>query len=592
MGQAEPLPASAEPMTQTEPLPGLSASETEALSEAVTEPFTEIVTETVTETESVAEPVTEPAETPTASAEPMVPTDPMAPTEPTAPQTSEPGTASEIRDFVPVKPVPVVPVSAASLSGTPSGSNNQQPEPVLPAEPGKPEAENPPAYAVDPPSVIEPQKAEPPQPLDAGDAAEPSTPPAPPEQPAEPAVTKKPAVPEPAEKEEQHPNIAPEPVTEPAVPTKPMVPEVPVTPQEPAAPAETEEIRVSFLGAGDSVVHEGIFKEAAKWAKLNGNGRDYDFSHLFTDVKYQIAGADIAFINQETPMAGESYGYSGYPLFNTPRDLAWDLVGTGFDVVNLANNHMLDQGAEGLRSNIGFWQAMSCTEIGGYRDQADYDDIRVVERNGVKVAFLSYCTMTNGFTLDSSSPIVIPYLDENVIRRQTAAARKLADFVVVSVHWGEDNVQYVTNDQKNWAKLFADCGVDVILGHHPHLIQPIEWLTGENGNRCLCAYSLGNLYSLMAESKNMVGGFLKFDFVKTGDETSIQNVRFVPTVFFYKTSFFGQRIYFMKDYTEALAAAHGTQTYDTELLTAAQLADYVAEVIDARFLPVNWGPQG
>lgn len=358
---------------------------------------------------------------------------------------------------------------------------------------------------------------------------------------------------------------------------------VPSVPEEEPVLMETH--TVSFLAAGDAIVHTGIWLEAQKTARNNGGTRDYDFSHLFSRVGEEISSYDIAFINQETLMAGKEYGYSSYPRFNTPRELADDLISAGFNVVNIANNHMMDMLPEGLASTIAFWKTQPVTLIGGYESEADYDCARIVEENGIRIAFLSYCYGTNGLSMPAGYDMIIPYLDEETIRRQTAAAKEEADFVVVSVHWGEDSCQAVTEEQKAYAQVFADCGVDAVIGHHPHLIQPVEWITGKDGNRTLCAYSLGNLFSLMADAYNMVGGFLTFDFVKTGDDCSLENIVFEPTVFYYNTGFFGQTIYRMEDYTEALASSHGVQTYGAEhLATYAELVSYTKDLIPAEFL--------
>lgn len=365
----------------------------------------------------------------------------------------------------------------------------------------------------------------------------------------------------------------------------PASPDAPLTEPAEETAAVPDIRRVSLTAAGDAIVHPGIWMEAQKTARLAGGGRSYDFSHLFTECAEFISGYDIAFVNQETLMAGEEYGYSGYPRFNTPRDLAADLITAGFDVVNIANNHMMDQMAEGLASTIAYWKTQPVTLIGGYESTSDYDTPRIVEKNGIRIAFLSYCYGTNGLSVPAGSALIIPYLDEDAIRRQTAAARECADFVVVSVHWGEDSVQAVTEEQKTYAQLFADCGADVVLGHHPHLIQPVEWITGKDGNRMLCAYSLGNLFSLMARAENMVGGFLSLELVMEDGACRIENTVFHPTVFYYNTGFFGQKILFQQDYTEALAVSHGVQTYaETYNKTAAELLSYTRGIIGAEFL--------
>lgn len=347
-----------------------------------------------------------------------------------------------------------------------------------------------------------------------------------------------------------------------------------------------EEKRASVLGVGDVIVHPGIWMQARKEADYGSTGREYDFSHLFDGIRDEIMAADIAFINQETLMAGAEYGYSGYPRFNTPRDLATDIIEAGFDVVNIANNHMLDMLPDGLASTIDFWNEQDCLLIGGYKSEKDYNNVRVIESNGIKVAFLSYCYGTNGLTMPAEYELIIPYLNADVIRAQCEAAKELADFVLVSVHWGTDSLQAITEQQRTYAQVFADCGVDAVLGHHPHLLQPITYITGKNGNEMLCAYSLGNLFSLMADSENMIGGMLTFDMVLRGEEKDIENVRFTPTYFYYNTGFFGQWTYPLAEVPENVTATHGTQNYEGIVpMTKAEMIAYVQEQIDNAFLP-------
>ena len=288
-------------------------------------------------------------------------------------------------------------------------------------------------------------------------------------------------------------------------------------------------------------------------------------------------------------MAGAAYGYSAYPRFNTPRELADALIDTGFDVVNIANNHMMDMLPEGLAATIDFWDTQPVTLIGGYKNTEDYNTARIVDVNGMEIAFLSYCYGTNGLSMPAGYDMIIPYLDEEVIRAQTAAAKEQSDFVVVSVHWGEDSYQGLTEQQKTFAKIFADCGVDVVVGHHPHLIQPVEWSEGQDGHRMLCAYSLGNFFSLMAKAENMVGGLLSLDFVVEGEDKRLENVQFIPTFFYYKTTFFGQTILYQKDYTEEMAGGHGVQNYAvSNNKTAAELIAYTRSLIDEEFLPADF----
>ncbi len=338
----------------------------------------------------------------------------------------------------------------------------------------------------------------------------------------------------------------------------------------------------SFVAVGDSIVHTGIWLEAKQYGK--NTPREYCFAPLFDDIADMIKSADISFINQETLMGGAELGYSNYPTFNSPQDLGLDLVDLGFDIVNIANNHMADKGAIGLENTIDFWNAQPVTLIGGYKNYDDYKNIRTVTRGGVTIALLSYTFSTNGIPLPKNTELYVPYIDYAKITAQVAAAKKLGDLVFVSVHWGVENSFTPSSEQTALAQYMADLGVDVILGHHPHVVQTITWLRGKNGNDTLCIYSLSNILSLMASPINMVGGVMTFSINEGDDGWFIADPMFVPTVFFYAKNFYGQHIYLMKDYSDALAAKMGTQNYG---YTASldKLRGYVTNNIDAAFLP-------
>ncbi len=325
-----------------------------------------------------------------------------------------------------------------------------------------------------------------------------------------------------------------------------------------------ETARISFLAAGDNVIHPCFYIDAKKRAaveKSEGKDvREYDFKPTYADAAELIASYDLAFINQETLMAGEEFGYSGYPTFNSPRDLAYDLIELGFDIVNIANNHMCDKGTSGLGATIDFWKSLeNVTMIGGYSDAEDYESLRIVECKGVKLAFIGYTEMTNGIKLRSSEPVV-PYANDEDIKRQVSAAKEVADIVIVSVHWGNENWNITTDEQEHLAQVMCDSGADVILGHHPHVLQPIEQLTSTDGeHQTLCIYSLGNLISGMASWENMVGGFFTFDIVQLSNgEVFIDSPEFIPTVCWVGANYLNSHLYFLEDYTDALEKAHGT----------------------------------
>lgn len=341
--------------------------------------------------------------------------------------------------------------------------------------------------------------------------------------------------------------------------------------------------RITFVGAGDNIIYYGNVRDAAFQGK--NSQKEYDFMPSYTDIADIVKKADIAFINQETLMCGEGYAFSYYPYFNGPQEVGKTLVELGFDIVNIANNHMLDKGANGLLATIDFWNSQDTVMIGGYYNYEDYQNFKIYEEQGIKIALLTYTYGTNGLVLPTGSELYIPYIDYTEIQKQVEAAHQQCDMVMVSMHWGDEYSQKANNDQMRLAQYMADWGVDAIIGHHPHVLQPIEWLEGVNGNKCLCVYSLGNIMAEMEYDINMVGGLITFDIVSSFENgISIENVVFIPTVFDFTTSFYNNHIYLMENYTEEMALSHGIRSYGNST-TLSKLKSYVTNVIDASFLP-------
>lgn len=369
------------------------------------------------------------------------------------------------------------------------------------------------------------------------------------------------------------------------------------------------EKRISFVAAGDNIIHESVFTDAmAKATEAVSVGTysgKYYFDDMYDGIKDIIQKADIAYVNQEGPVAGDALGVHGYPTFNAPEEIGDVLINIGFDIVNLANNHMLDMDTStrpGYLKTIEYWNTKPVMTIGAHIDEDDFNTIRVYEEKGVKIAFLSYTYGVNsGTSISSASPnLVVPYIDDATITRQIAEAKEISDLVFVSMHWGTDTAgssfnNYPTDEQRRLAQLIADCGADAIIGMHPHVVQPIEWVTGVSGNQTLVAYSLGNLLSTMLNSYNLVGGILSFDIViNESSKPSIENVIFNPVMCHYEADSsvldsqslatrFNVKLYMMEDYTEELAKSHGSQLYGKfDLYT---LYRYITDTVSGEFLP-------
>ena len=369
------------------------------------------------------------------------------------------------------------------------------------------------------------------------------------------------------------------------------------TPDTEPAPAEN---RVTFFAAGDNIIHECVYLDAMTAAASVGAPSDYYFEGMYANFKDKISSADLAFINAEGPLDTDG-APNGYPSFNAPREAGEALVNVGFDIINLANNHMLDyHGAEGLRGTINYWKTKDVLTVGAYEGEADYNTIRTIEKGGIKIAVLSYTYGTNGNYLPAgTTDLWVPYIDDADIARHITEAKGIADCVIVSMHWGTENEFTPTAEQTRLAKLIADSGADVILGHHSHTIQPVEWVEGQGGHRTLVTYSLGNFLHTQLDSKNLVGGTITFDIVKdaaTGAvtiedpvfDTSVlhytANTAVMDSLDLYKRE--NVAIYRLVDYTDALASSHGAQNWGA--FTLSTLRDYVTSTIDPKFLTNDW----
>ncbi|MBR4960804.1 MAG: CapA family protein, partial [Clostridia bacterium] len=301
------------------------------------------------------------------------------------------------------------------------------------------------------------------------------------------------------------------------------------TPAEPVISPVTDPflgVEITFLAVGDNLIHPNIYMDARKRGSAE---KEYDFLPMYADVADAVTGVDFAFINQETVMAGEDYGYQGYPAFNSPQQLGLDLVTLGFDIVNIANNHMLDMGTDGLLDTVAFWSSQPVVLLGV--DDGQPEPV-YLEKDGVTIAMLSYTYSTNGYVLRRDVEIGIPYIEEERILADIAEASGKADAVIVSVHWGVENSHTPTEEQTHLAAAMANAGADVILGHHPHCLQPIEWIDGTDGHRTLCIYSLGNFVSGMAAPLNQVSGLFTFSLVSDGNGGICADAPlFQPTVF-------------------------------------------------------------
>ena len=327
-----------------------------------------------------------------------------------------------------------------------------------------------------------------------------------------------------------------------------------ITP-EPAPEPEPEPISIRITAAGDNLLHNTVSFACA----LPEGG--YDFHPVYENIKKIIEGSDIAFINQEVMLTGEA---SAYPNLAAPTENADALIDAGFNVINLATNHTLDKGVSGLETCLETVHARPFDAVlGAFRTEEESTQLCILEKQGIRFGFLSYTYGLNGYRLPSDKQWKIALIDETKIQNDLAAIRPECDYLIVSMHWGNEYQTTESSYQNELAQLLCDGGADLIIGTHPHVLQPMKWLEREDGHKTLCAYSLGNFVSNQHKRATMLGGILEVEllFEEDGTLKEIASAGVIPTVTHYKKGHY--TIYQLSEYTDELAAEHGMQGYET-----------------------------
>lgn len=306
--------------------------------------------------------------------------------------------------------------------------------------------------------------------------------------------------------------------------------------------------RLSMAAIGDILIHTAVKQsaEAAASAKEREQGLARSgYATLFADVSSDLSISDLTFANLETPIAPK-WGAPQKPfIFNAPVDILRALKDTGVDIVSIANNHIYDQGKIGLEETMKHLETVGLKYVGAGRNKEQAQKAKIIEREGIRISFLAYSEFFNS----NSSPDNENQAQANVLRPEDVIhaikkAREFSDFVVVSAHWGVEYQPTPTNRARTMAKQFFDAGADVILGHHPHVLQPIEPFMSSDGRPCFVAYSLGNFISNQSRNympditPDSVGDtrdsvILYFDIVKrnygpAGTRVELSNVRAMP----------------------------------------------------------------
>lgn len=289
-----------------------------------------------------------------------------------------------------------------------------------------------------------------------------------------------------------------------------------------------KEYSINLIMGGDALIHDKLYN----YYKTDNC---YDFKPAFTYLKEYLKDYELAYYNQETILGGSEIGLSSYPAFNSPYEVGDALLDTGFNIVSLATNHTLDRGEKAVLNSINYWKQKDVLTAGSYSSIEDKEEIRIKEVNNIKYTLLNYTYGTNGIQVpygkeylvniwpcngnDPSADTKYQEYKEKVLE-DIKKVRGKVDLLIVAMHWGVEYTFVPTAYQKDMAKFLSDNGVDIIIGTHPHVIQPVTFI-----NNTLVIYSLGNMISAQetkVDNNTTIGLLTSIKVTKTEGDATIK----------------------------------------------------------------------
>lgn len=314
------------------------------------------------------------------------------------------------------------------------------------------------------------------------------------------------------------------------------------TPSPSATPVPTPiEYETSLFMTGDALIHSAVYKDA-----MQEDG-SYDFTDQVAAVGRLSEGYDLKYYNQETILAGEELGYSNYPMFNTPQEMGDAMIGMGFNLVSLANNHVLDRYDQGIENSMKYWNSHPDVHTAGtYTSAEAQKEIPVYESNGITYTFLSWTYGMNGLLPSAGKEYEVNCYRgrEDEMLQQVRDADEKSDVVIIAMHWGDEYHFEPNEEQETLARELSDAGADIIIGNHAHVIEPVEMINGKT----LCFYAMGNMISAQLNQENLIGLTAGVKIHKTvypdGSKTiTLDDIRGELIYTYYNSSYSDFRIY-------------------------------------------------
>lgn len=323
-----------------------------------------------------------------------------------------------------------------------------------------------------------------------------------------------------------------------------------------------EDLTVDFLAVGDNIAHGPIYKSG------QGEGDVWNYDHIYEPVKKDIEEADLSLVTQETIFVEDRNNVSGYPAFGTPVEIGDALVKAGFDVIAHSSNHVLDKGTKSIEYTLDWWEQThpEIEVLGIHKTAEEAEEISVIQCKNLKIAMLDYTYSFNGIEMPKEKEYLADLFDEEKARKDIQKAKDLADVIIVVMHVGDEYVQEVDEQTKNWTDLFLEEGVDIVIGSHPHVIRPMETLTGEDGHKMLVYYSLGNFVATQNDLPCLLGGMAKITIRKDleSGEIQIPNHEYIPLLMYYDRENPKAAVYKLEDYPADLVEKHSVYKRNPE----------------------------
>ena len=344
---------------------------------------------------------------------------------------------------------------------------------------------------------------------------------------------------------------------------------------------EPKEYNVKLFMVGDALIHSAVYIDA------RGSDGSYDFKPMLEQIKPISSKYDLAYYNQETILGGTELGLSNYPRFNSPYEVGDAFIDAGFNMVSLATNHTMDKNEEGVINSVNYWKKHKDKVVYSGQwisaEERENEVVQIYEKNGIKYAFLSYTTWTNGL----ETPIGKEYLN-NVYSDEKAAAdiakvKDKADVIIVAMHWGTEYSLGVSADQEKIAKFLSDQGVHIIIGAHPHVVEPVEYI---NDGKTFVIYSLGNFISDQEGNERLTGLMMSLNIKKVvdiNDKVTVTVEDPHAELIYTKSYYGGKRNFKVYPYSQL----------NTSILSNFEsLRDTYQGVVSERYPELKWGVTG